>query len=112
MALIPLSQMAMLIFPPPVDPSAVNGTDSLLPPFLYLNSRITFKHKDQYHKGCLRQQDGTHCFLFKSHVNKKKEDWGVPLPNLPLTWVDLCMEGILILGMSCIPFFDLPCLPL
>jgi hypothetical protein len=82
MALIPLSQMVMLIPPPPVTPSAVNGADSLFPPFLCLNSRITFKHKGKYHKGYLGQQDGTYRFLFKSHVNKKKEDWGVPLPNL------------------------------
>ncbi len=36
--------------------------------------------------------------MFKSHVHKRKEDWGVHLPNLPLTWVDLCVEGILITG--------------
>jgi hypothetical protein len=31
-------------------------------------------------------------------MNKKKEEWGVPLPDLPSTWVDLCVEGILIPG--------------
>jgi hypothetical protein len=31
-------------------------------------------------------------------VNKRKEDWGVGLPNLPQTWVDLCVEGILLPG--------------
>jgi hypothetical protein len=33
-ASIPLSQMAKLIPPPPITPSAVEGNNSLLPPFL------------------------------------------------------------------------------
>jgi hypothetical protein len=49
-ALIPLSQMAGLIPPPPVTPSTVAGTDTLLLPFLCLNSCITFEHEGQYHK--------------------------------------------------------------
>jgi hypothetical protein len=36
--------------------------------------------------------------VYKSHVNKRKEDWSVPLPNLPTTWVDLCVEGVLLPG--------------
>ena len=36
--------------------------------------------------------------MFKSHVNKRKEDWGVDLPNLHHTWVDLCLEGVLVPG--------------
>jgi hypothetical protein len=68
----------------------------LLPPFLRLNSRITYKHDGQCHKGFLRQRDGVYRFVFKSHVNKRKEDWGVNLPNLPINWVDLCVEGILV----------------
>jgi hypothetical protein len=59
-ALIALSQMADLILPPPVTPSAVAGTDTPLPPFLCLNSCITFKHKGQYHKGYLGQHDSVH----------------------------------------------------
>ena len=81
--LIPLSQMAALIPPPPVTPSGHDGTKSLFPPFLRLNSRITFEHNGQYHKGYLGQQDGVYRFLYKSHVNKHKEDWGILLPNLP-----------------------------
>ncbi len=50
-ASIPLTQMASLIPPPPVTPTTTDGTDSLLPPFLCLNSWITFKHEGQYHKG-------------------------------------------------------------
>jgi hypothetical protein len=37
-------------------------------------------------------------FCFKSHTNKRNEEWGVNLPNLPTTWVDLCVEGILVPG--------------
>ncbi len=36
--------------------------------------------------------------MFKSNVNKQKEDWGVDLPNLVMNWVDLCIEGVLIPG--------------
>jgi hypothetical protein len=67
-------------------------------PFLRLNSRITHEHNGQYFKGFFGQRDGVYCFVFKSHVNKKKEDWGVDLPNLPITWVNLCVEGILVPG--------------
>jgi hypothetical protein len=97
-ASIPLSQMASLIPPPPVTPTEADSNDSLLPPFLHLNSSITFKHKGRYHMGYLGQHNGIYRFSFKSHVNKCKKDWGVPLPNLPSTWVDLCVEGILVPG--------------
>ncbi len=43
-------------------------------------------------------------FIFKSHINKRKEDWGVSLPNLPTTWVAMCVE-FSSLDMSHIPFF-------
>jgi hypothetical protein len=95
---IPLSQMASLIPPPPVTPMTTDGANSLLPPFLCLNSWITFKHEGQYHKEFLGLLDGFYWFSYNSHVNKRREDWGVPLPNLPSTWVDLCVEGILISG--------------
>ncbi len=97
-ASIPLFQMGSLIPPPPVTSTAADGNNSLLPPFICLNSRITFKYEGCYHKGYLAQHDGVYCFSFKSHVNKRKEDWGIPLPNLPSTWVDLCVEGILVPG--------------
>jgi len=42
--------------------------------------------------------DSINCFSYKSHINKKTEDWGIPLPNLTTTWQDLCIEGILIPG--------------
>jgi hypothetical protein len=97
-ASILLSQMSNLIPPPLVSSSPSHGTDALLPPFLQLNSRITYKHEGQYHKGWLGQRDGVYRFSFKSHINKRKEEWGVPLSNLTTTWVDLCVEGILIHG--------------
>ncbi len=97
-ASIPLSQMANLIPPPPVQLTAADGSDSLLPPFLCLNSCITFEHEGKYHKGYLGQLDGIYRFSYKSHVNKHQEDWGVPLPSLASNWVDLCVKGILLPG--------------
>jgi hypothetical protein len=81
-ALIPLSKMAPLIPPPPVSPSPANGADALLPPFLQLNSCITYEPKGQYHKGFLGQRYGVFQFSFKSHVNKKKGGVGGP-PSQP-----------------------------
>jgi hypothetical protein len=49
-------------------------------------------------QGFLGQRDGVYRFVFKFHVNKRKEDWGVDLPNLPINWVDLCVEGIIVPG--------------
>jgi hypothetical protein len=80
---IPLSHMADLIPPPPITPSAIHISDAILPPFLQLNSRIIYKHKEQYHKGYLGWQDRIYRFSFKSHINKHKKEWGIPLPNLP-----------------------------
>ena len=84
-ATVPLSKMADLIPPPPLISTSTNSESALLPPFLQLNSKITYEHEGQYHKGYFAQHDGVYRFSFKSHVNKRKEDWGVPLPNLPST---------------------------
>ncbi len=97
-ASIPLEQMASLIPPPPVALDDSDAATSLLPPFLRVNSKITFEHEGQYHKGFLGLRDGVYRFVYKSHVNKRKEDWSIPLPNLPSTWVDLCVEGVLLPG--------------
>jgi hypothetical protein len=79
--------------------SPLDSSSSLLPPFLSLNSRITYKHDGEYLKGFLTQKPcGTYHFSFKMHFKKKSEDWGIDIPNLPFTWVDLCTEGILIPG--------------
>jgi len=63
-----------------------------------LNSKITYEHDGQYHKGFLGKRDGVYRFIFKSHANKRKEEWEVSLPNFPTNWVDLCVEGILVPG--------------
>ncbi len=71
----------------------------LLPPFLQIGSCITYEHEGAYHKGflaCIKY--GTYRFSFKTHINKKSEDWGVNIPNLPFTWADLCTEGVLLPG--------------
>jgi hypothetical protein len=68
-------------------------------PFLQIGSRITFEHDGEYHKGFLaRSTSGTYRFSFKTHFKKKSEDWGVDIPNLLFTWVDLCTEGVLLPG--------------
>jgi hypothetical protein len=80
-ASIPLQDMALLIPPPPVNPSSVGDSlssqDSLHLLFLCINSKITYEHEGQYHKGYLTKLDSSYWFLFKLQVNKKKEDWGV-----------------------------------
>jgi hypothetical protein len=104
LASIQLAEMASLITAPPLPASSPtdsssNGSSSLFPPFLLINSWITYKHKGASHKGFLTQKScGTYQFSFKTHVKKKSEDWGVDLPNLPFNWVDLCTEGILVPG--------------
>jgi hypothetical protein len=54
--------------------------------------------------------NGSYWYSFKSHVNKKKEDWCVNLPNLVINWVDLCIKGILIPGHVSHTFLCLPSL--
>jgi hypothetical protein len=64
---VPASKMSSFIPKPSTNPS---DSSHLLPPFLYLNSKITYKHNGQYHKGyLLKSQDGTYCFSCKSHVH-------------------------------------------
>ncbi len=98
LASISLSEMADIIPKPPVDIHTTDFQDSLLPPFLCLNSKITYEHDGQYHNRYLGKQDGVYQFVFKSHVNKRKEDWWVDLPNLLITWVDMYVEGALVPG--------------
>ncbi len=69
-ASVPLSNMSSLPPAPPVDIATCDSQDSLLPPFLRLNSKITYKHEGQYHKRYLGKWDGIFRFVFKSHVNK------------------------------------------
>ena len=72
---------------------------SLLLPFLFVDSWIIFEHKGAYHKGFLtRKPCGTYRFSFKTHVQKKSEDWGVNIPNQLFSWADLCTKGVLIPG--------------
>ncbi len=103
-ASIQLAKMTSLIpaFPlPALSPtdSLSNHSSSFLPPFLSINSRITYEHKGAYHKGFLTQKPcGMYRFSFKTHVKRKSKGWGVDLPNLPFNWVDLCTEGVLVPG--------------
>jgi len=60
-SIIPLSEIADIIPKPPVDLHMTDSQDSLLPPFLRLNSKITYEHDSQYYKGYLG-----------------KTEWGLP----------------------------------
>jgi hypothetical protein len=72
----PLNEMAALIPPPPVNVGASNSTDTLLPPFLCLNLKITYEHEGQYHKSFLVSvMDAT--VLFSSHALKNEKMIGV-----------------------------------
>jgi hypothetical protein len=57
--------MAGMILLPPINVDDPDSNASRLPPFLGLNSIITFEHDGQYHKGFLRQHDGVTIFVFK-----------------------------------------------
>jgi hypothetical protein len=114
-----LADMASLIPSPPIPGDGLSTPSSdnnfvLLPPFLQIGSRITYEHKGTYHKGFLaRNNCGTYRFSFKTHIKKKYEDWGVNIPNLPFTWVDLCTEGVLLPGCGPLvyPFLVTPSAP-
>jgi hypothetical protein len=110
-ASIPLKQMAGIIPAPPINVDDSDSAASLLPPFLRVNSKIAFEHEGQYHKDFLRQCNGIYRFVFKSHVNKRKEDWSVHLPNLLTTWMDLCIKGVLLPGHISHTFLRSPTSP-
>ncbi len=92
---VPLNKMAGLIPPPPVEVCNSDSHNSLLPLSLLLNSKNHLWTHGAIHKGYLGKRDGCFCFVFKSHVNKQKEDRSILLPNLPISWMDLCIEGVL-----------------
>jgi hypothetical protein len=103
--------MAGIIPPPPINVDDSDSAASLFPPFLQLNSKITFEHEGQYHKGFLGQRNGIYLFIFKSHINKRKKDWSVPLPKLPTTLMDLCVQGVLLPGHISHTFLRSPTSP-
>jgi hypothetical protein len=88
---VPLSEMASIIPSPPVQEETPAGGNHLLPPFLQLNSKITYEHDGHYHKGFLGIRNGVYRFMYKSHVNKRKEDWGGQFAQSPsdlgLGWI-------------------------
>jgi hypothetical protein len=93
---VPASKMPELILK---TVTSVSDTTHLLPPFLEVGSKITYEHDGQFHKGFLSEMpEGVYWFSYKSHINKKNEDWGINIPNLPTTWQDLCTNGILLPG--------------
>jgi hypothetical protein len=91
---VPASKIPNLI---PKSVTSVSNTTHLLPPFLEVDSKITYEQGGRFHKGFLsKTPEGVYRFSYMSHINKKNEDWGVNIPNLPTTWQDLCTNGILL----------------
>ena len=93
---IPLGKMPKHL---PRRPSPSEGVDSVadsqLPSFLQVNQKITYEKDGVYHKGYLGRNGGMYRFVYKRHPNSKREEWGEDLPDLPATWSDLCVTGIL-----------------
>ena len=85
--------MPTLIPQPPVQ--IINDASAILPPFLQLSNKITYKHGGIYYRGYLGQRDGVFYFVFKRHHNCKTKDWSTPLNNLPATWASLVADGTL-----------------
>jgi hypothetical protein len=69
-----------------------------------------YEHEGQHPKRYLTKHDGCYWFSFKSHINKKKEDWGVDLPNLVINLVDICIKGVLNPGQVAHTFLRSPSL--
>ncbi|KAL7547756.1 hypothetical protein ACHAWF_011034 [Thalassiosira exigua] len=88
------------LIPKPPEFDVADDDASALPSFLCPNSQVIFEHNGEYHKSYITRSSAGYRFSSKSHVNKKKEDWGVPLPNLKHRWAELCTEGILVPGHS------------
>jgi hypothetical protein len=95
---VPAADMSSLIPKALVD---VSDSTHLLPPFLQLNSKITFEQK----MASITKATSHICLMVSivsaiSHrcIRYKQEDWGVSLPHLPTTWHNLCMEGLLLPG--------------
>ena len=93
---VPASEMPLLIVKPPAVDEVAQDTHP--PPFLQVGKKITFDHDGQYCKGYLGRKDGIYRFSYKRHPNSKHEEWGVPLPDLPHTWSELCVDGSLFPG--------------
>jgi hypothetical protein len=74
-ASVPLNEMAALIPPPLVNVGVSDSMDYLLPPFLCLNSKITYEHEGQYHKGFwVSAMDA--IILFSNHTLTSKKRIG------------------------------------
>jgi hypothetical protein len=100
-ASIPLSDMASIIPLPPVNVANSDSHDSFLPPFLHLNSKITFEHEGQYHKGFLGQRDGVYHFLYKYHLNKCQEIGVCPCQIFQTNgWICVSKVGVALIKSS------------
>jgi hypothetical protein len=90
-ASIPRQDMASLIPPPPVGPllgDSFSSQYSLLSPFLHVNSKITYEHNGQYHKGYLTKRGSTYYSPLSCVSTSAQRT--VNLPNLAKR-VDLCV---------------------
>ena len=81
---VPLSDMADFVPKPPQGLATDEpAEDALLPPFLKESSKVTYDYEGQYVKGYIKKVNGVYRFSQKSHPDKKTENFGVNLPDLP-----------------------------
>jgi hypothetical protein len=93
--LIPLSKMVRHIPPPPLQVFTSDNQDALLPhPTLPLPQLVIhLQTQGSISQGLSYPTGWGVLVLLKSHVNKSKEDWGIPLPNLPTTWINFALKA-------------------
>ena len=95
-----LSDMSSILPAPPIDVANCDSQDSLLPPFLRLNSKITYEHDGQYHKGYLGKRDGfSDLFTNLMSINARKIG-GLTFPICPSPGLTCVSRVFLSLGTS------------
>ena len=76
-ALIPLTNMPLMIPAPPVPMSDMAASppahSTLLPPFLAINSRITYEHDETYHKGFLSLANRVGCIASALRARSRRK---------------------------------------
>ena len=98
--------MASIIPKPPVDIDSSDSQDSLLPPFLWLNSKITSKHDGQYIRDFLGKGMAS-TGLSSSHMpTSAKKNGGSIFLTSPPTGLICAFKAFLFPVMSLVLSFD------
>jgi hypothetical protein len=108
---VPLSEMATIIPKPPVDISPSDSQDSLLPPFLCLNSKITYNTMGNITKVTSASRKVS-IGLFSNLMSTSVKNIGMaPSPTSPRLGLICASREFSSLNMSHIPVFG-PLIPL